>query len=359
MKMSMLHQLFLSATCCFLFFLLLLSDSGHFVGAQGIGVTITRECKAPPPPRDIVALCLKFNAKRVRLYDAYKDRDLLEAFRTQLIQVTVGVSNDDVIRIARGDQSVAVTWLKNNIVPFVNSVNFRCIVVGHDMVRVSVSFATAVYQAVVHLHKAQSIVGIMIPMGVEVNHDLLVLNENTFVPSDGQFDPKFAPIIRNILQVLHMNAGVLLVDLYPVTRYYAEYYEYKKLPLEFVLMGQTDFGVLSELGFSYHNIYVSSVEMFYWAMEKVGMSGMRIMVGETGWPSDGQREIATAANAAVYTNHLVERLNTQEGTPRRKWPIETFIRTLYVQDKLRSRDGYGLFYTSGVSANPSIKFTQF
>ncbi|CAN0864328.1 Glucan endo-1,3-beta-glucosidase 6 [Linum grandiflorum] len=71
------------------------------------------------------------------------------------------------------------------------------------------------------------------------------------------------------------------------------------------------------------------------------------MIGETGWPSDGQTQLANAECSAKYTNNLVERLNSGKGTPRRSWPTETFIQTLYVQDKFKP------------GANPYINFTRF
>ncbi|CAN0864338.1 Glucan endo-1,3-beta-glucosidase, acidic isoform PR-Q' [Linum grandiflorum] len=359
MKMSMLHQLFL-------LFLLLLSDFDHFVGAQGIGVTIKRECNTPPAPKDIVALCRKINAKRVRLYDAYKDRDLLEAFQaeTEKIQITVGVSNEDVMSIAVGDESVAIGWLNNNILPFVNDVSFRCIVVGQSLARVGtqvdgIELANSTYQALSQLHKAQASLSLMIPMGVEVNHDLLVANQ-TLVPSDGEFNPNFAPILFSIFDVLYINNGVLLVDLYPVTRYYTEPYDYQNLSLEFLLMGKTGDGELTDDGLPYHNIYESVIELFYWAMEKVEMKGIKVMIGETGWPSDVQTQLANAEYSAKYTNNLVDRLNSDKGTPRRSWPTKTFIQTLYVQDKVKpGGDGFGLFFTNGSSANPYINFSRF
>ncbi|CAI0553915.1 unnamed protein product [Linum tenue] len=68
--------------------------------------------------------------RRVRIYDGYKDRDLVAAFRNQGVQVMVGVGNQDVIRIARGRPNVALDWLKNNIGPHADQVPFRCILVG-------------------------------------------------------------------------------------------------------------------------------------------------------------------------------------------------------------------------------------
>ncbi|CAN1190935.1 Dof zinc finger protein DOF3.4 [Linum perenne] len=324
--------------------------------AQGIGVTITRDCKTVPPPKEIVLQCLKIKAKRVRLYDAFKDRDILEALRIQGLQVTVGVSNVDVIRIATdNNQIAAVNWLKTNIQPFANDVSFRCIIVGHNMIDAGIKFTTSVYQALVHLQAAQTTLGMMIPMAVEVDHNLL--GDNTFYPSDAEFAPQFVGILTQILNLLHKNVGMLVVDIYPMSRYYGEYFYYQKLSLQYILMGQIDQFLLTDSGIPYYNVYDTGVDCFYWAMEKIGIKGMRIMVGETGWPADHDRELADVGYQSVYMNNLIKRLESGNGTPLKTWPVETFLRTLYVQDKWKAYgDGYGLFFTNGTPANPSIKF---
>ncbi|KAI9077175.1 hypothetical protein K1719_016552 [Acacia pycnantha] len=65
------------------------------------------------------------------------------------------------------------------------------------------------------------------------------------------------------------------------------------------------------------NMYPYFAYSFFWAMEKVGIADVDVVVSESGWPSDGNGELTTVSMAATYNQNFVRRIVSQAGTPKR------------------------------------------
>ncbi|CAI0429589.1 unnamed protein product [Linum tenue] len=335
------------------FFFLVFSPCMH-ADAQGIGVTLARDMQKPPPPKAILWLLRQKNIKKVRVYDAFNDRDLLEALQDTGIDVLVGMNNDDVYRVAADVSSnEAAKWLEQNIKPYYERVSFRCLQIGRRMSQQGNRQISAVFQALVHVQAAQKRLGLDISLGIDLDTNVMT---ESFPPSAASFDVSILPVLRPMLTFMEHNMGTLIVSIYPMIRYVTDlYYEYKGVSIDYALLnGETV--VVTDNGLQYTNMMDGLMDAFYTSLKKLGIS-MRVIVGETGWPSSSEVKYATQKLAGEYIYNLAERLKNNVGTPLKpQWHVETFIHTLYVQDK--NNDGmykwYGMFYPNGSPANPYL-----
>ena len=67
------------------------------------------------------------------------------------------------------------------------------------------------------------------------------------------------------------------------------------------------------------------------ALESVGFGDLPILVGEVGWPTEGDKN-ANAGNALRFYNGLLPRLAANRGTPRRPGYIEVYLFGLIDED---------------------------
>jgi hypothetical protein len=95
------------------------------------------------------------------------------------------------------------------------------------------------------------------------------------------------------------------------------------------------------------------VDATYYSIEALNMSGISIVVTETGWPWLGgaNEPDATAENAETFNSNLIRRVLNDSGPPSQpKVPINTYIYELFNEDKRPgpvSEKNWGLFFTNG------------
>ncbi|CAL1408792.1 unnamed protein product [Linum trigynum] len=347
---SLMNPLLITTTSFFLFF----THFQHFADAQGLGVTLAREMQSPPSPKSIMWLLRQKSMKRAKVYDAFFDRDLLTALQDTGVDVLVGMNNADVGRVAADDSSnEAVKWLESNIKPFYGRVSFRCLQLGSKMALQGNHEISTLLQAMVHVQAAQKRLGLDISLGIDLDNAALA---ESFPPSAAAFDGAIVPVLRPLLTFMEHNMGTLVVSIFPMIRYVTDpYYEYKGMNIDYALLNGVSPAV-TDNGLQYTNMMDGLVDAFYTSLSKLGIT-MRVIVGETGWASGSTVKYATPKLAGEYIYNLAERLRNNVGTPLKpNWPVETFIHTLYVQDK--NNNGlykwYGMFYPNGSPANPFL-----
>ncbi|GLJ09202.1 hypothetical protein SUGI_0103690 [Cryptomeria japonica] len=86
-------------------------------------------------------------------------------------------------------------------------------------------------------------------------------------------------------------------------------------------------------------------------MATLGYGEVKVVISETGWPTNGDSSGATVANAASYNTRLVSKLLSNTGTPRRPQTFfPTFIFALFNEDLkpgATTERNWGLFYADG------------
>ncbi|KAL2903282.1 hypothetical protein RDABS01_001992 [Bienertia sinuspersici] len=157
-----------------------------------------------------------------------------------------------------------------------------------------------------------------------------------------------------LLQFLEQSDSPFMVNVYPFFSYINNK---KDIGLDYALFENQ--GVMLDNGLFYDNLFDATLDSFVAAMEREGFRGVRVVVSETGWPTDGG-EAASPENARVYNGNVVKRALGDVGTPMRpSVGVEVFLFDMFDEN---GKDGqeyekhFGVFGLDGIKAY-DVNFT--
>ncbi|KAF7040088.1 hypothetical protein CFC21_050012 [Triticum aestivum] len=302
--------------------------------AASVGVCYGMSANNLPPPSTVVGMLRDNGFNSVRLYAP--DRDALAALAGTGIGVIVGAPNYVLPELAASG-SAAAAWVRANIAAHPD-VSFRYLTVGNE---VAGSDTQYLVPAMENVHGALAAAG----LGDAVKVTTAISQATIAVhvpPSAGEFADESKPFLLPVLQFLERTGAPLLANLYP---YFV--YTYKAagdMDVGFMLF--TAPGTVVQDGeYGYQNMFDASVDAVHAAVERLGVSGVDVVVSETGWPSAGGEE-ASVENARTYNQNLVGHVG--KGTPRRPWKVETYVFSLFNENLKEAgvEQNWGLFYPS-------------
>ncbi|PWA61139.1 glucan endo-1,3-beta-glucosidase [Artemisia annua] len=344
-----------------------------------------------PSPAQAINLLKSNNVDRIRIFSP--NHDVLNALQNSGIQVIIGTFDDDVPKLA-SDINFAINWVETNIVPYAQSITFRCISVGNEII--PGDLASSVLAAMGSLNAAlQSFNLGNIPVSTTVGFALLA---SSYPPSSGDFLSDYKAMMQEISGYLSSHGFPLLLTAYP---YFGYASDPSNIQVSYALMNSTETfvkdgslddykammqeisGYLSSHGFpllltaypyfgyasdpsniqvsyalmnstetfvkdgslEYKNMFDAMVDSVYWALEKVGAGGLDVVVVESGWPSNGNGEYTTPSLAQTYNQNLVRHANS--GTPKIPGKsVETYLFALFNENQKTPgvEQNFGLFY---------------
>ncbi|PQP95089.1 glucan endo-1 3-beta-glucosidase 14-like [Prunus yedoensis var. nudiflora] len=138
-----------------------------------------------------------------------------------------------------------------------------------------------------------------------------------------------------------------MINAYPFFAYEANS---DQISLDYALFRTNSGNVDSGNGLRYNSLMEAQLDAVFAAMSALGYDDVKLVVTETGWPSNGdENEIgAGKANAAAYNGNLVKRVLTGGGTPLKpKDPLNVYLFALFNENQKpgpTSERNYGLFY---------------
>ncbi|XP_020572536.1 glucan endo-1,3-beta-glucosidase-like [Phalaenopsis equestris] len=301
---------------------------------ESIGVSYGRVGNNLPPANEVIGLYQNFGINGIRLYDT--NHDVLQALRGTNIAVIIDVLEPDVTAIAKSDLAAA-EWVRDNILPYYQDVNFRYIAVGNELIPGSHPYDIS--PAMNKLQAALQQVGLDGKIKISTSVSTGVLG-NSWPPSKSFFSPSITSNLQPIVSFLSQHGSPLLVNVYP---YFSVIESKGKITLDYALFTASD-TVFSDNGLDYQNLFDAIVDALYTSLENMeGGRSVNLVVSETGWPSDGGG-VATWQNAQTYISHLID--HVKQGTPKKPGEIETYIFSLF-DENLKNPPGtenhYGLF----------------
>ncbi|KAL1362344.1 hypothetical protein HN51_010611 [Arachis hypogaea] len=313
----------------FLFGIILSFPQLQFTEAQ-IGACYGRDGNNLPPQQQVINLYKSKGITRMRIYDP--DEATLQALKGSNIELILGVPNDKIQSLT--DSKTATNWVNTNVKPYSPSVNFRYITVGNE-IEPSDPLSKNVVTAMQNIQKAINSANLQnqIKVSTAIKTDLVT---NPYPPNKGVFSDPALPYIKPIVNFLVQNGAPLLVNVYP---YFSYVGNEKSISLEYALFtqkGKNDAG--------YQNLFDAILDSVYAALEKVNAPNLKIVVSESGWPSQGGVG-ASDQNAGTYYKNLIN--HVKGGTIKRpKGPIEIYLFAMFDEDVKKGAETekhFGLF----------------
>ncbi|PKU86075.1 glucan endo-1,3-beta-glucosidase-like [Dendrobium catenatum] len=313
-----------------------------FIAVESVGVCYGRRGNNLPPPNEVVDLYKSNRIGGIRLYDT--NHDILQALRGSNIPVILDVVDSDLSAIA-ANPSAATGWVQNNIQAFAQDVNFRYIAVGNE--RIPGAHPEIVLPAMKNIQNALQAAELQGRIKVSTSVSTGVFGAS-YPPSAGAFSSNVHDTLQPIVSFLASNGAPLLANVYP----YFSYLGNPNINLNYALFTSPG-TVVTDGPLQYQNLFDAMVDAFFSALEKMGGGNVKLVVSETGWPSDGGG-VATQQNAQTYLSNLINHVN--QGTPKKPGVnIETYIFAIFDENMKQpggTENHYGLF-----NANKSPKYS--
>ncbi|KAK9123426.1 hypothetical protein Sjap_013028 [Stephania japonica] len=298
------------------------------VHVEGLGVNWGTMASHPLPPKIVVQMLLDNGIKKVKLFDAAADT--MGALAGKDIEVMVAIPNNQLLDM--NDYNRAKQWVDRNVsrYSFNGGVNIKYVAVGNEPFLSSYnnSFINTTFPALQNIQNALNEAGLgnTIKATVPLNADVYNSPTSNPVPSAGRFRTDINDLMTQIVQFLNKNNAPFTVNIYP----FLSLNDNKDFPVNYAFFDGGSNPVIDN-GIQYTNVFDANFDTLVSALRAVGLGSMPILVGEVGWPTDGNI-IANIANAQRFYNGLLRRLGSNQGTPLRPGYIEVYLFGLIDED---------------------------
>lgn len=313
---------------------------------NGIGANWGTQSSHPLPPSTVVRLLIDNGIQKVKLFDA--DYGTLRALGKSGIEVMVGIPNDMLATIA-SNMKAADKWVSKNVSDHVNNnnVNIRYVAVGNEpfLSTYNGTFLNTTFPALQNIQAALIKAGLggKVKVTVPQNADVY---ESSAGPSSGDFRADIHDYMIQITKFLNDNGSPFTVNIYPFISLYLS----PDFPVEYAFFDGKATPV-QDGGTIYTNMFDANYDTLVWSLQKNGFTNMGIIVGEIGWPSDGDRN-ANNEYAQRFMQGFVTHISGNKGTPMRTGPIDAYLFSLVDEDDKSIQPGnferhWGVFYYDG------------
>ncbi|CAK8578880.1 unnamed protein product [Lathyrus sativus] len=290
---------------------------------QDIGINWGLLSTNPIDPRVVVNM-LKDNAiKKVKIFDT--DPWILGAFSGTDIEVMVGIPNDQLKKIS-GDMDEAEDWVKNNVSKHLHDggVNIRYVSVGNEafLKAYNGSFLTTTFPAMENIQKALNNAGLGDTIKVTSALNADVYDTSSDKPSGGHFREDIYDVMKQIVKFLDENNSPFLVNIYP----FLSLYQNDAFPKDYAFFDSPS-RTITDNNEKYNNVFDANLDTLIWALKKSGHPKVSIMIGEIGWPTDGNKH-ATTDNAKRFYRGFLQKWASKKGSPLHPEPMVAYLFSL-------------------------------
>ncbi|KAA8535884.1 hypothetical protein F0562_030887 [Nyssa sinensis] len=331
------------------FRLLLISLSTMALSVSGIGANWGSQATHPLPPETVVGLLRDNQFQKVKLFDA--DYDSLRALGKSGIEVMVGIPNDMLASLATSVKA-AEKWVSKNVSSHIttNNVNIRYVAVGNEpfLETYNGSFLRTTFPALQNIQSALIKAGLSNQVKVTVPLNADVYESSTGLPSGGDFRADIHELMLAIVKFLSNNGAPFTVNIYPFISLYTD----SNFPVEYAFF-DGNASPLNDGGTIYYNMFDANHDTLVWALQKNGFGNLPIIVGEIGWPTDGDQN-ANREYAQRFNQGFMAQISGGKGTPMRPGPIDAYLFSLIDEDAKSIQPGnferhWGIFTFDGLA----------
>ncbi|KAK2978225.1 hypothetical protein RJ640_024258 [Escallonia rubra] len=277
------------------------------------------------PPKKVVKMMKDNGFNKVKLFEA--DEKILGALIGTDIEVMLAIPNYMLQDMSR-DPGVAVSWVDANVTSYcyTGGVKIKYVAVGNEPFLHSYNgtYLQSTLPALKNVQEALNHAGVgsQIKATVPFNADIYYSPESNPVPSAGDFRPEIRDLTIQIIQYLFQNDAPFTVNIYPFLSLYGNIY----FPLDFAFFDGSNKPV-KDGDHIYTNVFDANFDTLVWSLNKSGYPDMKIVVGEVGWPTDGDKN-ANVQNAKRFNQGLIQHALSGNGTPARRGSIDVYLFSL-------------------------------
>lgn len=311
--------------CGFLFLVILLLGGFR---VHGLGVNWGTMAAHKLPPKVVVQMLIDNGIKKVKLFDA--DQSTMSALAGTDIEVMVAIPNDQLSAMGSFDR--AKSWVRANITrySFTGGVNIKYVAVGNEPFLTSYnnSFINTTFPALQNIQNAlnQAGYGDSIKATVPSNADVYGSPVGSSAPSAGRFRTDILNQMTQIVQFLSQNKAPFTVNIYPFLSLYAN----DHFPFDYAFFDGAPNPIVDN-GLQYTNVFDANFDTLVASLKAIGYGDLPIVVGEVGWPTDGDKN-ANINNALRFYRGLLPKLASNRGTLVRPGYIEVYLFGLLDED---------------------------
>ncbi|XP_010520102.1 PREDICTED: glucan endo-1,3-beta-glucosidase 8 [Tarenaya hassleriana] len=294
---------------------------------QGFGVNWGNIASHPLNPNFVVGMLKDNNINKVKLFDA--DPWTMETLAGTGIEVMVGIPNNMLEDLAK-DYGYAEDWVKENVTKYMRDggVNIKYVAVGNEpfLSAYNGSFLKTTFPAFKNIHKALRKAGHGDKMQATIPQNAEVYHSDSDKPSDGDFRSDVKELMLDIVNFFKDNGNPFTVNIYP----FLSLYQNQHFPVEFAFFNGNG-QAITDKGRTYDSVFDANYDTLVWALKKAGISNMKIIIGEVGWPTDGHI-YASPSLAEKFYSGLMKKLANDEGTPLRPGKLDVYLFGLLDED---------------------------
>lgn len=304
-----------------------LSLCAMICGVSGLGANWGTQASHPLPPETVVNLLRDNGFQKAKLFDA--DYGTLRALGKSGIEVMVGIPNDMLASLA-SSMKTAEKWVSQNVSQHIrkNNVNIRYVAVGNEpfLETYNGSFLRTTFPALRNVQAALIKAGLSNQVKVTVPLNADVYESASGVPSGGDFRADIHDLMLAIVKFLSDNGGPFTVNIYPFISLYID----SNFPVEYAFFDGNS-SPINDGGATYYNMFDANHDTLVRALQKNGYGNLPIIIGEIGWPTDGDRN-ANNEYARRFNQGFMSHISGGKGTPMRPGPIDAYLFSLIDED---------------------------
>ncbi|CAI0553442.1 unnamed protein product [Linum tenue] len=249
---------------------------------SGIGANWGTQATHPLNPEIVVKLLRDNGIQKVKLFDA--DYDTLRALGKSGIEVMVGIPNDMLAPLAAKMKN-AEEWVSKNVSKHITT-RFRYVAVGNEpfLQTYNGTFLSTTLPALQNIQSALIKAGLSSQVKVTVPMNADVYESANSLPSGGDFRQDIHEYMLPIVKLLSDTGSPFTVNIYPFISLYID----SNFPAEYAFF-DGNASPVNDGGTYYYNMLDANLDTLVHTLQKNGFGNMPIIIGEIGWPTDGDR----------------------------------------------------------------------
>lgn len=175
---------------------------------------------------------------------------------------------------------------------------FRFVAVGNEPFLKSYngSFINLTFPALANIQNALNEAGLgnSVKATVPLNADVYDSPASNPVPSAGRFRPDIIGQMTQIVDFLGNNSAPITINIYPFLSLYGN----DDFPLNYAFFDGAK--PVDDNGIAYTNVFDANFDTLVSALKAVGHGDMPIIVGEVGWPTEGDKHANSGKTSNIF-----------------------------------------------------------